>query len=101
MTIRLDHVLEPGSGKAVEVRRGEVVRVEQVEGGQCADFNAFNLHDYREFFHCGRTRVLHGMFPTAGDMLWSAPPRERPMFTIIADTAGINDLSFPRCTGVL
>jgi uncharacterized protein YcgI (DUF1989 family) len=101
MTIRLDHVLEPGSGKAVEVRRGEVVRVEQLEGGQCADFNAFNLHDYREFFHCGRTRVLHGMFPTTGDMLWSAPPRERPMFTIIADTAGINDISFPRCTGVL
>jgi uncharacterized protein YcgI (DUF1989 family) len=101
MTIRLDHVLEPGSGKAVEVRRGEVVRVEQLEGGQCADFNAFNLHDYREFFHAGRTRVLHGMFPTTGDMLWSAPPRERPMFTVIADTAGINDLSFPRCTGVL
>jgi uncharacterized protein YcgI (DUF1989 family) len=101
VTVRLDHVLEPGSGKAVEVRRGEVVRVEQLEGGQCADFNAFNLHDYREFFHCGRTRVLHGMFPSTGDMLWSAPPRERPMFTIIADTAGINDLSFPRCTGVL
>jgi uncharacterized protein YcgI (DUF1989 family) len=101
MTIRLDHVLEPGSGKAVEVRRGEVVRVEQLAGGQCADFNAFNLHDYREFFHAGRTRVLHGMFPTTGDILWSAPPRERPMFTVIADTAGINDLSFPRCTGVL
>jgi uncharacterized protein YcgI (DUF1989 family) len=101
MSVRLDHVLEPGSGKAVEVRRGEVIRVEQLEGGQCADFNAFNLHDYREFFHTGRTRVLHGMFPTTGDMLWSAPPRERPMFTILADTAGINDISFPRCTGVL
>jgi uncharacterized protein YcgI (DUF1989 family) len=101
MTMRLDQVIEPGSGKAIEIRRGEVLRVEQLEGGQCADFNAFNLHDYREFFHCGRTRVLHGMFPTAGDMLWSAPPRERPMFTIIADTAGINDLNYPRCTGVL
>lgn len=97
----VDLVLEPGTGKAVEVTSGQVVRIEQVEGGQCADFNAFNLHDYREAFHCGRTRVLYGMFPTEGDMLWSAPPRERPMFTIMADTAKINDLSFPRCTGVL
>lgn len=94
-------LLEPGAGKAVEVPRGHVLRVEQVQGGQCADFNAFNLHDYREAFHCGRTRVQHGLFPTEGDVLWSAPPRERPMLTIIADTVGSNDISFPRCTGLL
>jgi hypothetical protein len=65
--------LEPGTGKAVEVPRGHVLRVEQVTGGQCADFNVFNLHDARETFHCGRTRVQHGVFPTEGDILWSAP----------------------------
>ena len=93
--------LEPGTGKAVEVPRGYVLRVEQVTGGQCADFNVFNLHDSREAFHCGRTRVQHGIFPTEGDILWSAPPRERPMLTITADTVRCNDLSFPRCTRTL
>ena len=34
-------------------------------------------------------------------MLWSAPPRERPMFTIIRDTVGTNDVQYPRCTGFL
>ena len=34
-------------------------------------------------------------------MLWSAPPRERPMFTIIRDTVGTNDIQYPRCTGFL
>jgi uncharacterized protein len=96
-----DLELEPGTGKAVEVPRGYVLRVEQVTGGQCADFNVFNLHDSREAFHGGRTRVQHGIFPTEGDILWSAPPRERPMLTVIADTVRCNDLSFPRCTRTL
>src|SRR5260370_1031675 len=34
-------VLEPGTGKAIELLKGQILRVEQVEGGQCADFNAF------------------------------------------------------------
>jgi len=96
-----EHVLEPGTGKAVPVLRGQILRIEQLGDGQCADFNAFNLHDYKEYFHTGRTRHLHGLFPKEGDMLWSAPPRERPMFTIIRDTVGTNDVLYPRCTGFL
>ena len=37
--------LEPGTGKAIELLAGQILRIEQVEGGQCVDFNAFNLHD--------------------------------------------------------
>ena len=40
-------VIEPGTGKALEVLRGQMLRIEQVEGAQCADFNCFNLHDYK------------------------------------------------------
>jgi uncharacterized protein YcgI (DUF1989 family) len=97
----VEHVMEPGTGKALPVRRGQILRIEQIGNGQCADFNAFNLHDYREHFHTGRTRHLHGLFPAEGDMLWSAPPRERPMLTIIRDTVGTNDIQYPRCTGFL
>jgi len=96
-----EHVMEPGTGKAVPVQRGQILRIEQIGKGQCADFNAFNLHDYKEYFHTGRTRHLHGLFPAEGDMLWSAPPRERAMFTIIRDTVGTNDIQYPRCTGFL
>ena len=70
-------VIQPGTGKALEMRRGQVLRISQTSGRQCADFNCFNLHDYKEFFHTGRTRHLHGLHPTKGDFLWSAPPRER------------------------
>lgn len=96
-----DTVIAPGTGKAIELLRGQVLRIEQVEGGQCVDFNCFNLHDYKEFMHCGRTRTVHGFHPTAGTFLWSAPPRENAMLYFLADTVGRNDVLFPRCSAFL
>ncbi|MBI4920528.1 MAG: urea carboxylase-associated family protein [Devosia nanyangense] len=94
-------VLEPGTGKAIELLAGQILRIEQVEGGQCVDFNAFNLHDYKEYMHCGRTRTVHGFNPTEGSFLWSQPPRERPLLYILEDTVGRNDVLFPRCSAYL
>ena len=97
----LSLVLEPGTGKALELRAGQVLRIEQVEGGQCVDFNGFNLHDYKEYVHVGRTRTLYGLHPTRGQLLWSGPPRERPMMFILNDTVNCNDVLFPRCSAYL
>ncbi|MEJ8852226.1 urea carboxylase-associated family protein [Variovorax rhizosphaerae] len=100
-TLLTSHVIQPGTGKAFEVLKGQVIRIEQVEGGQCADFNCFNLHDYKEFMHVGRTRTVHGLNPGPGDYLWSAPPRERAMMYVLADTVRANDVMFPRCSANL
>jgi uncharacterized protein len=94
-------VMQPGTGKAIELCQGQVLRIEQIEGGQCVDFNCFNLHDYKEFMHCGRTRTVHGFNPSRGSFLWSAPPRERAMLYILADSYGRNDVLFPRCSAYL
>jgi uncharacterized protein YcgI (DUF1989 family) len=100
-TVLEELTIEPGTGKALELHRGQVLRIAQTVGGQCADFNCFNLHDYKEFFHTGRTRHMHGLHPSVGDFLWSAPPRERPMAAIVEDTTGTNDVLYPRCSGFL
>jgi uncharacterized protein len=94
-------IMQPGTGKALELRQGQILRIEQVEGAQCVDFNCFNLHDYKEFMHCGRTRTVHGFNPSKGTFLWSAPPRERAMMFILEDTYGRNDVLFPRCSAYL
>lgn len=94
-------VIEPGTGKALELLQGQFLRIEQITGGQCLDFNCFNLHDYKEFMHTGRTRTVHGLLPTTGHFLWSAPPRERAMMYIQEDTAQCNDVLFPRCSAYL
>src|SRR6195952_1168699 len=96
-----EHVMQPGTGKAIEMRAGQVLRIEQVDGAQCVDFNCFNLHDYKEFMHCGRIRTVHGLNPGPGDFLWSAPPRERAMLFMLEDTVRCNDVMFPRCSAYL
>lgn len=97
--LSFEHIMEPGTGKAVPVLRGQILRLEQVANGQVADSNFFNLHDYKEYFHAGRTRHLHGFWPGLGTHLWSNPPRERPMMTIIEDSFGRNSVLYPRCSG--
>ena len=96
--ILFEWVMQPGTGKAIELLAGQILRIEQVEGLQCVDFNGFNLHDYKEFMHCGRTRTVHGFNPSKGSFLWSAPPRERALLYIMEDTVGRNDVLFPRCS---
>jgi uncharacterized protein YcgI (DUF1989 family) len=76
-----------GEGRAFAVRMGQIVRIGQGAGGaQVGDLNAWNLDDSREAFHGARTAGYHGMHVTTGDQLWSTPPGERPMFTIVEDT---------------
>ena len=55
---------------------GQILRIEQIDGGQCVDFNCFNLYDYKEFMHTGRTRTLHGINPTKGE--WHLLKHETP-----------------------
>jgi uncharacterized protein len=94
-------VLEPVTGKALPVRAGEVLRIEQVEGGTCVDFNAFNLHDYKEQLSCGFTRGAQGFDPRGGELIWSNAPRGRPMFAILemADSCDL-DIVGHRCNRV-
>lgn len=95
-----EHLIEPGKGKAIEVRKGQVLRIEQTEGGQCGDFNVYNLHDRQEHLHTGRTFIIHGRSPSVGDLLWSNGPHERPMMAILANTSR-TDVLYAACSAVV
>jgi uncharacterized protein len=98
---RWEMTLEPITGKAVPVMRGEVLRIEQAKGGTCVDFNAFNLHDYKEFLDCGFTRSFQSFDPRKGEFIWTNAPRGRPMLGIleIAETCEL-DIVGHRCNRV-
>lgn len=81
--VRAAHVLEPVTGKALPVHQGEVLRLTQLEGGQCVDFNAFNLQDATERLDVGQSR-LQGLRLRKGHVLFSNPPRWQPMLGILA-----------------
>jgi uncharacterized protein YcgI (DUF1989 family) len=76
-------VLQPVSGKAIPVRRGEVMRIRQVLGEQCVDFNSFCLADYKEYMDVSVCRPTVGFRPRKLDIIYSNPPRFRPMLGIL------------------
>jgi len=94
-------VIPKETGRAFEVHAGQRLKVVEIEGAQTVDFNAFVLPDLRERFSAGRTRFFTGIHPRKGDSLWSNPPHERPLFTLVEDTVGENDLLFPRCSRIV
>ena len=89
---------EKGRGKAVPVHKGEILRITQVEGGQCVDFNCFNLHDYKEHMSVGHTR-RQGLRFVEGHFVWSAPPRFSPMmYGLTVPPNCVTDLIAARCS---
>ena len=87
-------VIPAGEGRAVEVRAGQVLRIETVEGPQVADAAFVALDNPREGYHAGQTVALN-MLAGTGTMrrvttLWSRPPYERPMLTVIDDPVGVH-----------
>ena len=89
--LKTEVVLQPVSGKALPVLRGEVLRIIQEEGEQCVDFNAFNLHDYKEFLGVSNTRSRNAFRVKKGDIIWTVSSRDRPMFLILEISRNMQD----------
>ena len=96
-----DKRLEPVTGKAVEVRKGQVLTIRTPYGGQCVDFNAFNLHDYKEYMSVGHSR-RQGMHLVEGDTLITNSPRCNALlhFLEMPETC-VTDTLAARCNAVL
>ena len=89
-------MLEKNSGAAVEVKKGQRLRI---AGKSIVDFVAFNLHDLTERFDQARTKTNQvKIFISTGDILYSK--RNNPMLTIVEDTfkEGRHDLQKGMCS---
>lgn len=95
--MREELVLRPVSGKALPVKAGEVLRINQVDGEQCVDFNAFSLSDWGERMSVGHSR-RQGFRLVEGDVVLSN--RHRPLLYIATMPATcVTDLLGARCNG--
>ena len=84
-------------GAAVEVKRGQVVRVIDVEGAQVGDLVCFNRHDLGEAYAPQNTILFNRtIYPKVGALLVSN--RGRPMMRLVADTVGVHDLICGSCS---
>jgi uncharacterized protein YcgI (DUF1989 family) len=86
------------SGRALRARRGQVLRIVNVEGGQIGDFFALNPDDELEHLSPSETRsVLLRAFPRVGQAFQSN--HRRPMLSLVEDyAAGVHDMMFHACS---
>src|SRR4029434_4337354 len=82
MPVMETRMVEKNSGAAVEVKKGQRLRI---AGKSIVDFVAFNLHDLTERFDQARTKTNQvKIFISTGDILYSK--RNNPMLIIVEDT---------------
>ena len=91
-----DFTLQPRACTARELRKGQTLRVTDIEGQQVADLIAFALEDLSEKFWISNTIRLNGtIYLTRGHTLYSE--LSRAMLTITDDTCGVHDLLAGSC----
>jgi uncharacterized protein YcgI (DUF1989 family) len=89
--------IEPQSGNAFELRRGQLLRVIDPCGEQVSDLIAFASDDRVEWLSSGRTIDYNNtIFFTSGHALYSN--RSRVMLTIGRDTVGRHDFLYTPCS---
>jgi uncharacterized protein YcgI (DUF1989 family) len=89
--------LNPQTGKALTVQKGEIIRVIDVAGGQVSDLICFARQDIEEYLSSGRTIDYNEkLFLSTGDILYSN--RSNPMLAIIDDPVGKHDFLFAPCS---
>lgn len=90
-------VLPPGKGLGLTIKRGQVIRVIDLEGQQTVDFVCFNSHNKAEKLWIASTiEANKNVFIKKGHSLYSTHLNK--MFTIIEDTCGVHDLLIGACS---
>jgi urea carboxylase-associated protein 1 len=88
--IRRDVVVAPGEPWSEVIRKGEILRIIDMEGQQAVDFICFNAKNVNETYDNTVTvRLASRPFLRKGDVLYSN--LANPMFTMIEDTIGNHD----------
>jgi uncharacterized protein YcgI (DUF1989 family) len=80
-------VIPPRSGVSLVLKKGERLKIIDIQGEQVSDFICYNLHDRAEYLSSGRTMdYTETIFLTGGHSFYSN--RSSIMFEMIDDTVG-------------
>lgn len=95
-----DDVIPAKGNWAREMRAGQLLRLEDIEGQQAIDLICYRLDDLAEKFWAAHTAKLNGtIYITAGHVLYS--DLANPMMTVLEDSCGVNDVICGSCSAVL
>ncbi|XAH24965.1 urea carboxylase-associated family protein [Xylophilus sp. GW821-FHT01B05] len=85
------------NGRAVRLRKGQVIRIINTHGSQVCDTWAFNSADLSEFMSMEHVRAwIDRIVPQPGDAL--VTNQRRPILTLLSDTSpGVHDTLIAPC----
>jgi uncharacterized protein YcgI (DUF1989 family) len=85
------------TGKGFQVRKGDLIRITDLEGQQPVDFWALNREDIYEHLSCEHTKPsIEKLFPREGDAAYTT--HRRPIVTLLEDRSpGQHDMQFAAC----
>ena len=90
-------IIPPRSGVSFILKKGQRLKVVDIEGEQVSDLICYNLHDTGEYLSSGRTiDYAETIFLTKGHPFYSN--RSNVMFTMIEDTVGSHDFLLTPCS---
>ena len=90
-------IIPPRSGVSVILKKGQRLKVVDIEGEQVSDFICYNLHDKAEYLSSGRTiDYAETILLTKGHSFYSN--RSNIMFTMIEDSVGRHDFLLTPCS---
>jgi uncharacterized protein YcgI (DUF1989 family) len=91
-----EQIIPPKEYLGIELRKGERLRIIDVEGKQVPDMVCFNLKDPTEKLSCNNSRLIQKRWKlTTGNVLYSDEGNE--MLTIVDDTVGTHHASGGCC----
>lgn len=90
-------IIPPRSGVSFILRKGQCLKIIDIQGEQVSDFICYNLHDKAEYLSSGRTMdYAETILLTKGHCFYSN--RSNIMFTMIEDTVGRHDFLLTPCS---
>ena len=89
-TAQQSFIVDAGESFVLELQRGEIVRIVDLEGNQAVDTLFYNAHDYADRYSAQDTiREQKSIYLTTGTELIST--EGNVLLTIVADTCGRHD----------
>jgi uncharacterized protein YcgI (DUF1989 family) len=91
------NIIPPRSGVALILKKGEKLKVTDIEGEQVSDMFCYNLQDTREYLSSGRTiDYAETIFLSKGHLFYSN--RSNVMLKMIEDTVRRHDFLLTPCS---
>lgn len=90
-------IIPPRSGASFILKKGQSLKVVDIQGEQVSDLVCFNLHDKAEYLSSGRTiDYAETIFLSTGQPFYSN--RSNVMFEMVEDTVGRHDFLLTPCS---